>query len=247
MSDDHVQLIPPEFARQFPDAAMRSFQATAQPEVVLGTDERQQALDTALFPCGAIAQLLITNADGSQQGATGTFITLRTVLTAGHAVFTGGAYAQRIQVVPGRNGNVLPFNWADAVSAFAAPAWRSAQSADDDWGVAVLAQPITPQAIQFAVLSDAELQNRPVTISGYPLDKPLGTQWFDTKAIDRPLQRRLEYSADTNIGQSGAPILATIGGVRKIVGIHTFGDLAANSGLRLTSALEQAIRAISVA
>jgi len=49
-------------------------------------------------------------------------------------------------------------------------------------------------------------QQRLLHISGYPGDKPPGTQWTHEERLDTFNERRLLYSVDTCPGHSGAPI-----------------------------------------
>ena len=52
---------------------------------------------------------------------------------------------------------------------------------------------------------------------------------------------RLVYDLDTYEGQSGSPLWAQVGGQFVVVGVHTWGDQANNSGVRVTDDVLAAI------
>ena len=76
-------------------------------ETVIGRDERVRILDTDLAPWRMICALRMRAQRRGTLG-TGWFIGPKTVLTAGHCVFsTGffGGWASTIEVIPGLNGS----------------------------------------------------------------------------------------------------------------------------------------------
>ena len=85
-------------------------------ETVHGADDRVKINNTAIYPWRAHASLLITAADNSQWIGTGWFIGPHTLMTAGHVVYIKNSgvpgrdgWVKRIHVMPGRNGNALPY------------------------------------------------------------------------------------------------------------------------------------------
>jgi V8-like Glu-specific endopeptidase len=91
--------------------------------------------------------------------------------------------------------------------------------------------------------TDDDLNGQTVNISGYPGDKPVGTQWFHSNSIKSVASNTFKYDVDTAGGQSGAPVWMFIGTDRTAVGIHTNGDLAGNSATRVTSDVAASINA----
>ncbi len=63
-----------------------------------------------------------------------------------------------------------------------------------------------------------------VNNSGYPGDKPTGTQWYNAGRITRVTARRLHYMLDTAGGQSGSPTWRSRRGVRHAIGVHAYGS-----------------------
>jgi glutamyl endopeptidase len=69
-------------------------------------------------------------------------------------------------------------------------------------------------------------QRRLLHVSGYPADKPRGTQWEHEERLDLSTVRELFYSIDTCPGHSGAPVWIErwpAGTPRSVVAIHTAG------------------------
>jgi V8-like Glu-specific endopeptidase len=71
-----------------------------------------------------------------------------------------------------------------------------------------------------------------VNNSGYPGDKPFGTQWFNAGAITQVTNRKIYYMIDTYGGQSGSPVWRFLNGQRHGVGIHAYGGCP-NSATRI--------------
>jgi V8-like Glu-specific endopeptidase len=61
-------------------------------------------------------------------------------------------------------------------------------------------------------------------LSGYPGDKPYGTQWFHAGTIRSVDSLTIYHTSDTMPGHSGSPVWRLKDGQRHIVGIHNYGD-----------------------
>jgi hypothetical protein len=113
-----------------PDIGIASFGEPPRLEVVIGTDDRVQVKDTEQYPWRASASLLITAADNSQWIGTGWFISPRTLVTAGHCVYIKNSgvpnrdgWVKKIQVMPGRSGDKLPFGGVTATEFYSVKGW----------------------------------------------------------------------------------------------------------------------------
>ena len=210
-------------------------------EVVIGTDERSQVGDTSVYPWRSIASLRITAQDGTGWIGTGWLVGPRILLTAGHCVYMSdhGGWAQQIEVIPGRQGDNFPFQSCIATELRSVHGWIDSGKSEFDYGAILL-----PEANRYGdqlgwfgyqVRSDDNLNNLTVNISGYPGDKPNGTQWFLSGPIKNESERNFSYDIDTAGGQSGAPVwVFQNDGNRYGVGIHTNGALDGNSATRIT-------------
>ena len=93
------------------------------PETVHLPDDRVQITNTSAYPWRAHASLRITAADNSQWIGPGWFIGPHTLMTAGHVVYIKNSgvpgrdgWVKSIIVMPGRNGNTLPYGQVTALT-----------------------------------------------------------------------------------------------------------------------------------
>jgi glutamyl endopeptidase len=244
--------------------------------IVGPTDGRSRVTDTRSFPHSAVCHIERDFGDGKLTGCTAFLIGPTTLLTAGHCITSAlrvrlgvPGVATRIRVWPGRDGKGAPFGAQWAKSWRVHPDYLRSPRKPHDIGVIELARPFPGNPGFFAVAcpSDAEFERlrrtRLAHISGYPGDKPVGTQWEHAERLDRIDPERIRYSVDTCPGHSGSPVwvLPAPGKPPVVVAVHTAGPkphsegpwgcragapLAPaglfNSGRRLTPAVCRALR-----
>ena len=85
------------------------------------------------------------------------------------------------------------------------------------------------------VFSDADLRAATANISGYPGDKPSGTQWYDNHRVAAVDSRKVFYDIDTMGGQSGSAVYRIQNGKRIAVAVHAYGGATTNSGTRIST------------
>jgi len=214
-------------------------------ETVQGPDNRVQITTTGSYPWRVHCSLIITANDGTRWIGTGWFNGPRSIITAGHCVFIHApdtprhGWVRSIQVMPGRNGASLPFG------SFVVPraqlrsvhGWTSSPNHEFDYGAMLLTEPKGDQTgwLGFAAWSDATLQGRTLNLSGYPGDKPSGTQWYHWSAVAALSPRKVYYTLDTAGGQSGSGVYVIQDGSRYAVAIHAYGGSGSNSGTRINT------------
>ena len=66
----------------------------------------------------------------------------------------------------------------------------------------------------FGVYADATLTSSVGNISGYPGDKPSGTQWYAARTIASVKARKVFYDIDTAGGQCGSAVYRIVNGNR---------------------------------
>ena len=199
-----------------------------QPESVCGRDDRVRITATTSIPWRMICQLFITRNDGGGSRCTGWFIGPRTVMTAGHCVYShsAGGWARSIEVIPGMDGSSRPYGSLVGTSFRSVEGWIRDRSPDYDYGAIILPNNSLGNRVGwfgFTALSDRSLNELLINNSGYPADKPTGTQWFNSGRITRVTDRRLFYMLDTYGGQSGSITWRLREGKRHAVGIHAYG------------------------
>lgn len=213
-------------------------------ETVHGPDDRVQITNTSVYPWRAHASLLITAADNSQWIGTGWFIGPHTLMTAGHVVFIKGSgvpgrdgWVKSIQVMPGRNGSSLPYGAVTSNSFRSVVGWTNNGDQNYDYGAIIIPTNLgsTVGWFGFGVYSDSDLRSAIGNISGYPGDKPAGTQWYDHHQIASVDARKVYYDIDTFGGQSGSAVYRIINGGRYGIAVHAYGGATTNSGTRIVT------------
>lgn len=211
----------------------------AFPESVVGKDDRVPIVDTTQLPWRCVCHLVVDGLHDQQVLGTGWMAGPRTVLTAGHNLFSHkfGREATRVTVVPGRQVDFAPFDFFRSTRFDVHPRWRSAGDASCDLGVVWLDAAVGEHVGWFGFGSrpDAQLNNLIVNTTGYPADKRIGTQWFNAGRISETGPRVLQYGLDTEAGQSGSPIFAVDAKDERVVlAVHAYGGDAINRGIRIT-------------
>lgn len=226
---------------------------------VLGADERKRIRDTELSPFRMICSLRIKAPWGEFVG-TGWFAGPRTVVTAGHCVFDSqqmGGWAKTIEVTPGHDGDEEPELGPYTATRFSSvDTWLESRDPDFDIGAIHLDELVGNATGWFGIgaLTDGELTNSYVNVSGYPAMPGGGRQqWWAKNRVRAVTPRRIFYDVDTSGGQSGGPVYRyeTEGGEPQVIGIHAYGiggtpaaiNLEVNSAPRMIPEVVEQIRA----
>ncbi|WP_095198041.1 trypsin-like serine peptidase [Mesorhizobium carmichaelinearum] len=214
--------------------------------VVGPTDGRARVAHTNRFPYSAVCHIERDFGDGRLTGCTAFLISPTRLLTAAHCITSPirkrlglPNLAVRIRVTPGRaSREARPFGWQWAKRWHVNPPYRRRPSALHDVGLIELERPFSPAPGFFQLWSpnrqDLERlrSSRLLHISGYPADKPDGTQWEHAERLDRITERQLFYSVDTCPGHSGAPVWIhrQQAGPPVVIAVHTAGPRPHSGG-----------------
>jgi V8-like Glu-specific endopeptidase len=205
-------------------------------ESVIGEDERVRIVDTDLPPWRMICALRMRGPSGAGAIGTGWFIGPKTVLTAGHCVFSNhffGGWASSIEVIPGLVGpgtdpKLRPYGSVTSERLASVDRWIENEDADFDMGCIHLDEAKGDEVGWFALgaLSPEELTGYRVNVSGYPADRGGGfEQYHAANRVLSVTDRRVFYEVDTYGGQSGAPVWVheTEDSPPLAVAIHAYG------------------------
>jgi V8-like Glu-specific endopeptidase len=227
-----------------PDIAEASFGAPGPfAETVHGPDDRVQISPAGGHPWRMHASLLITAADNSRWIGTAWFIGPHTLATAGHVVFIKNSgvpgrdgWVRSINVMPGRDGAALPYGSVTSTDFRSVLGWTESGDEDYDYGAVIIPTDLGSATgwFGFGAWSDADLASVTGNISGYPGDKPSGTQWYDARTIAAVGPNKVYYDIDSAGGQSGSAVYRLFNGGRYGVAVHAYGGPTTNSGTRIT-------------
>jgi len=205
-------------------------------ESIIGADNRYQITNTTTYPYSAIVH--VTSSIG---GCTGWLIGNNTVATAGHCVYGNSGWATNVRVYPGRNGSSTPYGSCGYTRLYTVNGWTSSRSPEYDYGAIKLNCTIGNSTGWFGFRwQSASLTGQPSYISGYPGDKPYGTQWRSNDYIRITETRRLFYANDTYGGHSGSPVWNDGASCSPCgIAIHAYGvgSNGYNGGTRITEAV----------
>jgi glutamyl endopeptidase len=234
-----------EFARLL---ALRPATAPVGIESIIGVDQRTLVNPTTTYPARATVLITFNTPSGGAR-CTGWLIGKDTVITAGHCVAPGtgsGIFYSRTsyRIYPGRNGASSPYGSCLATRLFSVTGWTSGGDERFDYGAIKLNCNIGTTTGWYGFFwQSASLVGLPVTIRGYPGDKPL-TQWRSADIVRANTVDQVFYKADTTGGQSGSPVFYNRSSTCNpcSMAVHAYGlhgvapHNANNHGTRITQA-----------
>lgn len=207
------------------------------PQYIFGPDDRQQA-SPANPKVAYIEAVDLDTEQGVQCSAT--FIGPRVLLTAAHCIYIAelGGWPDSVVVVPGKDGETEPYGFDFAEALFVPDGWatgdpNSVETTVHDYGVILLpSNQLGNQVGWYSMgsLTDGTLLGAGLNprMTGYPGDKPSGTQWTQSvSGLDSVSGTYLFSQLDLVSGQSGSPVMR--GFDAGIIGIASF-EMTDNNG-----------------
>lgn len=234
----HRRPLPPRLRQEhLGDSSNLEF---AFPQNTIGKDDRVPVPSASALPWRCICQLVIEGLYDQQVLGTGWLVGPRTVITAGHNLYSFKKlnWATSVYVIPGREGDIAPFNYYQSTRFEVHEGWGNSGKEVQDIGVIWLGSPVGQRLGWFGIASysDDQFSDLIVNTAGYPSDKRLGTQWFNAGRIDSVDKYTLRYGLDTEAGQSGSPVFELDSDNRRIAhAIHAYGGHNSNLGIRITN------------
>lgn len=203
-----------------------------RPEWVIGPDNRSPYYPSS-YPYSVVGRIFVwrdaTRPDWTWWG-TASLLGARTIMTASHVVPWGSSNWKALFVPAYYDGASVHGSWA--ASWVTNAQGYSSHSQGDDMAVMRLAVPLGNSLGFFGFRTyNSGWEDRSVwTLPGYPWDKDSGNRpWLHLNfpVIDDDNDGagvELEYQADTEGGQSGAPVFAWFNGSPDVVGTHSGGE-----------------------
>jgi glutamyl endopeptidase len=213
------------------------------PRTIIGKDSRVRVNPTTTYPARAVGLIKI----GGQPACTGWLASKNVVVTAGHCVRGGGkkgTWYKNLTFLAGSNGGNAPYGTCKPEKTAALEGWIAHDNPAYDMGFIVLDCAVGDKTGWFSAWwQHGSLDGRPITVQGYPGDKPQ-TQWKSADRVDVTGPYRLYYKNDTVEGESGSPVWEYRSRGSKyctadcVMAVHAYGEGAGthgdNSGTRIT-------------
>lgn len=219
---------------------------------IIGDDDRQRVPNTRELPYPWICYLEFSSPRGIGMIGTGWLIGPKTVVTAGHCIYSREEYdnqGNQVGVGPMKRYRVRAGVNAELGDALAEAGvtdmattkqWIDQGMTAYDFGVLYLDKSIGDEDelghFSFGTLDQGD-EEALVCVAGYPYDKQVsrnGSMWADVNRVSSITDQQLGYQVDTLGGHSGAPVIFADGqGNFTAVGIHNYGGDTENYATRI--------------
>ncbi len=212
-------------------------------ETVLHNQDRRELVDDPHGYPWCVHGHMVMDYGGSYYIGSGTLIGEKYVITAAHNLYDRKSCSipLSIKFYPGMMGRKTPYV-SEAERIIFHPRYkdpRNGQVKDDDLGVIKLNKPLGKEIGYFGlkVLSDGQLDDMTINVTGYPGDYASGTLMCTMEGPAKlKTSERMYYDIDTAPGQSGSGIWISEKDEYGVIGVHAYGDdegKGLNSGTRL--------------
>ena len=191
-------------------------------ESVLSPDDWVRISPTTGDPWRSIVKLFVTFPNGIRGSCSGAIIGSGDgngfhVLTAGHCAYNGpagdinlGGFATSIEVIPGLDGDYMPYNhaWVTGITTYAS--WTQNEDHRHDWALLALDRRVgnfTGWMGRETYSSGDAVYSSDLHTAGYPADKSGGLGMYYDADVGRVADEFNHwYFMDTAGGQSGSPV-----------------------------------------
>ncbi|MCK8601285.1 S-layer homology domain-containing protein [Desulfoferrobacter suflitae] len=211
-------------------------------ENTVNSDERMRVDNTQIYPFNTVCYVSFSNL-GLRYRGTAFLVSPYVALTAGHNVYDAGLFSWsydfllapgQYQAYPG--GTVYrPYGQTYAAELHTNNAYLAGGGFAYDYGAVMFDKPFSSISTFMPVQFDATPNW--INVVGYPLQVQSEfnsqTMWRSSSSVYDISDRIIRYTADTSGGNSGGPVYLDS---RRVVAIHTFGEINVNGGTRLVAA-----------
>lgn len=214
------------------DAAPSLFAAIDPLGSLIGADNRFRITPTTYYPYRTMCKLRMHFPNGAEYIGSGTMVTPKHCLTAGHCVYSSGdgGWASWIEVIPGYDNGYKPFGSAWATYYRTYTGWTVYGSPDHDFSLITLDRRIGDTVGWMGYGYWSSLMGSWSHTGGYPGDRDYGLNlYYNSGYIMYQTSYRTFYQMDTFGGQSGSAVDWYPGGYGPYVNtVHAYGATTIN-------------------
>lgn len=178
------------------------------------------------YPYRSVARIVSTFRDGAKFVGTGVFVSADGVFTAAHVVYKKeyGGLATKVEITPGYNGGVSPFGTTGFKRIEVMPEYQNNKDPNYDFAAILTDDPsVGTRSGWLGYIRPPSVNLGTVRIVGFPG----GGAMAETSSTGSLAYRnKIAYTADTDNGMSGAPIIIKLGRYDRdyrVIGVHNGG------------------------
>ncbi|TRW21537.1 trypsin-like serine protease [Flavobacterium zepuense] len=185
------------------------------------------------YPAKCICLLVILGADNKTYYGTGFMISPRCVITAGHCLHFGGAWALQIKVFPGADGEAIPYGGDISTKYVSTNNWTVFKKPEHDYGAIILPSDKLFNEVKGYLGFHEVLQKGPILLGGYPISENF--KQITLQGVSKEISENyITYDLPTVRGNSGSPVYIMHSNQIFAVGVHTYGG-DPNHAVRVTA------------
>jgi len=175
------------------------------------------------YPYRSVARIVSTFRDGAKFAGSGIFVSADGVFTAAHIVYKKdhGGLATKVEITPGYDGGAAPFGTTGARRIEVMPEYITTKDPNYDFAAIITDDPsVGTRSGWLGFIVPPSINLGTVRIIGFPRG---GAMTETSSRGTLSFRNKIAYTADTENGMSGAPIIIQLGPLDRdyrVIGVH---------------------------